>query len=387
MSPDEYVRLGSSEGLSLEFKNSEILKRRDLKTFSKSITALANADGGRLVIGVEENDGVAYKLDEGLEGNDLSEWISRIASLHCKPAINGVQVERHGDELISYYIANVPKSSEAPHQAHDNKYYRRTGSNSVPMEHYEIEDIRYRSLLLSEPVSVRIEIEQGSLIVLSIENVSKTILRDVNVSFDVDFGDSVIPKDLTRLTDRTYVSLHPKTSHRYWVGHTFELLGKKGSHRQITCNLVYDDSVRIRTSSFKFDLNDYHDGLLPRVEIEEQFKRLNKSIEKFVSIQGNFAKSIAVIAQAYEPTGLRLANSTLRYMAEEGPEIPTVNPTHLEFKSVIELLNISSEETSQLHKLLRAIQFRTDNVAEEFERLSESSQSKYLHIFDDPRTN
>ncbi|HYM98204.1 MAG TPA: RNA-binding domain-containing protein [Aestuariivirgaceae bacterium] len=62
------------EGVTLEYKGSDILVLRDASARCKTVTALANSAGGQFVIGIESNAGKPVRLDGGVPGHSRLDW-------------------------------------------------------------------------------------------------------------------------------------------------------------------------------------------------------------------------------------------------------------------------------------------------------------------------
>ncbi|NBC12736.1 MAG: hypothetical protein GVY09_05225 [Gammaproteobacteria bacterium] len=141
------------ESVTLEYKGPEAFQDKD--KICKTITALANSAGGHFIIGIESENEKPIRL-RGFEGKHSKiDWIYRIVNNHTYPVVEFLQV----NELIDrdegkYYVIKVSQSPQAPHQSSDKKYYKRRGTHSDPMEHYEIEDVRNRPKRMLSPLSI-----------------------------------------------------------------------------------------------------------------------------------------------------------------------------------------------------------------------------------------
>jgi hypothetical protein len=134
------------ESLTLDYKASGALGR-DSKArdeLCKDVSAFANSAGGQIVYGIEEKDRKPIRIDSGSE---LSrEWIEQVIDSNVQQRIEGLVITPIVlSETRNAYIITIPQaSSRAPHQAPDNKYYKRQNFQSTPMADYEIRDILRR---------------------------------------------------------------------------------------------------------------------------------------------------------------------------------------------------------------------------------------------------
>jgi len=145
------------ENLVLDYKASLAIgewtdsKRNEL---AKDVSAFANAAGGTIVIGIGEEQHKPTILDDGVD--------TRLASKEAIESALRARVTPHIERLVikeipnpalpffSYFVIGIPRSMRAPHMCLPFlRYYRRYNFECVPMEHYEIEDLRRRQ---TEPV-------------------------------------------------------------------------------------------------------------------------------------------------------------------------------------------------------------------------------------------
>ena len=126
------VQAGVPEGPRLEFKqetygNSEKQK----KEFLKDVSALANSQGGHLVLGVEESDGVATAIT-ALGVTDADKELLRLEQLAragLEPHVSGLKMKaipiHSGGHVL---LVRVPRSWNSPHRVKaqgDNRFYAR----------------------------------------------------------------------------------------------------------------------------------------------------------------------------------------------------------------------------------------------------------------------
>jgi hypothetical protein len=144
------IDTGAEEGASLEFKASAALNNnpRNKAEMVKDVSALANAAGGIIVYGVEEDArGVAKAVDEGAPAGTTVEWIEQVLSSNIEPQVSGLSV--HAVPIQggrSAFVIDVPKATvRAPHQSRiDQRYYRRWGRTTQRMFDHEVRDLMRR---------------------------------------------------------------------------------------------------------------------------------------------------------------------------------------------------------------------------------------------------
>src|ERR1043166_2436932 len=125
------------EGVTLEYKSSSILIDRDANTVCKTVSALANSAGGTFIIGIEMKNLVPVRIDDGTPGASKRDWIYQTINGGTFPAVEVIDILEFQTPTGTIYVIEVPPSPQAPHQSKDRKYYKRRGSHSEVMEHYE----------------------------------------------------------------------------------------------------------------------------------------------------------------------------------------------------------------------------------------------------------
>jgi hypothetical protein len=175
------------EGVSLEYKRSAIITERDVNALCKTVTALANSAGGQFILGIESHAGKPVRLDGGVPGPSRRDWIHKVINASTFPAVESVDVFELSDPTGSYYAIDVPASHQAPHQSNDRRYYKRRGSHSEPMEHYEIEDIRNRPKRPLAPLRMALFTE-GHLAYIHFRNEhASDAVKDIQCEFAPNF--------------------------------------------------------------------------------------------------------------------------------------------------------------------------------------------------------
>ena len=141
------------ESLHLDYKSGAALSQSDhaKNEISKDIAAFANSDGGIIIYGVESKGVYPVAIKGNSDRKISSEWLYQVINSNITPRPNDVSISQievcprmlvrnqsnTDRELV--YVVEVPKSSTA-HQSKDKRYYKRHGTECVPMEHYEVLD-------------------------------------------------------------------------------------------------------------------------------------------------------------------------------------------------------------------------------------------------------
>lgn len=150
------LRSGEQENLMLEYKASPAIgewtdtRRNEL---SKDICAFANSAGGIIIIGIGEIEHKPTLIDDGIDTTHVSkEAIESALMARVAPRIDTLTIKEIPNPAkpnFSYFVIGIPRSNRAPHMCMPfHRYYKRYNFECVPMEHYEIEDVRRRQ---SEP--------------------------------------------------------------------------------------------------------------------------------------------------------------------------------------------------------------------------------------------
>ena len=266
------------ESLHIEYKCSLALSKKTRDEIAKDVSAMANADGGQIVYGMQEKNHLPEKLDNGVSNQEITrEWLDNILSANISPSIPGLVIKpipKNNDK--SYYVINIPKSYSGPHQAPTKCYYKRYNFKSSPMEDYEIQDIRNRQLTVSRLVTVDIEIEKSILFVLSIFNPGSHPAENVTFEFS-----SELPwrkNNKPPAFDKGIKYLPPGRKLKFPYHSALDLFnGPKIEPMEFNITTEYDHpELNSRHSeTFLFDFNDFSDSMAN----QEPYEIIAKKIE------------------------------------------------------------------------------------------------------------
>src|ERR1035437_6625692 len=169
------------ENIHLDYKRSRAIHKGARDDIAKDASAFANSDGAVLIYGVEEKDQLPIKFDGGVDDSECSrEWIEAAVMTGITPRIDDVRilplVTTPGRTM---YVIEVAKTFRGPHQASDKRYYKRHNFKSVPMEDYEISDVRNRRKLLSPVLTLQVGEYRRLIATFDVANISDMVAEDV----------------------------------------------------------------------------------------------------------------------------------------------------------------------------------------------------------------
>lgn len=122
----------------LEYKTaSQLFTEHDRKELAKDTSAMANSAGGLIIYGVrtDQHDKTRPVAIEGIDLRNF-ETFDRVLNSQVKPPLIGVRKKLLPPGAPEVMVVEVPGSEDPPHQSlYDKRYYRRSGTESIPMEH------------------------------------------------------------------------------------------------------------------------------------------------------------------------------------------------------------------------------------------------------------
>jgi hypothetical protein len=186
------------ENVTLDYKKD----LGDNKNIAKDICAFANTEGGTIIYGVNSQDRIPISLN-WIETENVEEKIQNIVATSIYPKPEGVRVlkfSNRDNEKQAVYAVEVSKSLDAPHMF-DNRYYKRRGSISFPMDHNEVKNAMFgsgRNAALRFEISANIDLLDTtySLFESLLAIVPERRQRVALVPFHTDAWNSVISSGL-----------------------------------------------------------------------------------------------------------------------------------------------------------------------------------------------
>lgn len=112
--------------------------------FATLISAMANAQGGTIFIGIAAARKIAKQLTP-IQNPKAYEWLHIVCKTSIFPEIPNCSIEKIAISESDYIIGiHIPQSSKAPHQSCDYRFYKRLDNKQFLMEEYEIRNAYQR---------------------------------------------------------------------------------------------------------------------------------------------------------------------------------------------------------------------------------------------------
>jgi hypothetical protein len=336
------------ESLYLDYKRSDALLKAGQKEVPKDVSAFANSDGGMIIYGIEESGHLPVRVDGGIQNSSVTrEWIEQTILNNVSPRIEGIQIQRIPlDADNSAYCISIPKSDRAPHQDRTNKrYYKRYNFSSVPMEDYEISDVRARSRSTKPLARFEVEIRHGFLFMFVIENPGDVAAENVTFEFSETLtwkGDKEPPSIILKGIEY----FPPGKRYHVFYGTSPNLLGKDSNAcTEFSALVSYFHPVRQKriTETFHINLTDYLGTWPEYSEVEELSKKLEKAIAGLTSEVNALKRQMEPLQSLVAPTGLNLSYTTLRnlkHLTQGSPQFERIDPKGQDGPVFAEILEI-----------------------------------------------
>lgn len=290
----------------MEFKRSDVVFKRKTTDIAKEVCAFLNSTGGEIYIGVKDQEGIATELDGGIDIEEPEVWVSQAISSHIFPDPMGIDVNCERISGGFYLSIIVPRSGLAPHQCSDGRYYRRSGSRSIPMEHYEIEDIRLRSLRNTNPLFVSLKIRplehQEAMIYLVIENRSQSDVENLSINFSTNIKTEnmkIFDEEISEGFDiieaeskRTLLVEFASSISDHWEKGLLEF------------TLLYDHEREQKSKYKKFSLNSYRRTMQTPDVNDEINKKISDSLKNIERELRGINKNLREMSRSISYSGV-----------------------------------------------------------------------------------
>ncbi|EKD57925.1 MAG: Divergent AAA protein [uncultured bacterium] len=152
------IVVGERESHHLDYKKEISNSDNDKKEFLKDVSSFANASGGTLILGVEEENGLPKTVcgTDPLNGRQkIDEWIDNVLTANLEPKIKYfVKILSIPESEKVVIVINIPESFKKPHMVtfqEKNIYYVRHNTTINAAIHSEVRDMfEYSSRLTND---------------------------------------------------------------------------------------------------------------------------------------------------------------------------------------------------------------------------------------------
>lgn len=356
------IRNEVQENISLDYKASGAIDSRKRREIAKDVSAFANSAGGILIYGVSEVDHLPVKIDEGVDHSRYSrEWLEQVIMTGISPRIGDLRIAQIPiSGTRSLFAVQVGQTVRGPHLLNgDGRYYKRFDFSSVPMEQFEIEDVRSRSSRFPSLVLVDVAIEGSTLVFLTMKNPSDVAAENVRFRFDPavswedgDTGPRMLMEGARRFP--------PGREMRFFYASFPEIVeGKAGRPSSLVVEVTYLHprlGAELR-DEFVIDFMDYlhSSGITPDVvRAAERVERVLKELQRDTRMAVEHLRQMAGGTSA---TGVTLSVPTLRSLraiAQGEQELDKICADHASYGTFKEVLQL---DHSTAHRLYRHFNF------------------------------
>lgn len=215
------------EGLTLEYKK----KLGNNNEIAKEVCAFANSEGGTLIYGVDSKDRIPVSLS-WIEDSNVEERIQNVIGTYIQPKLESVGVFRYpnpNDLKQALFVVEVPKSPHMPHMS-NNRYYKRRGSISSPMDHNEVKNAmlgpgRIAALRFEISTNLKLLSKTYTLFERLFDILPEKRRRVALVPFHTDAWDAMVasglllsfPENITKDLLEAYAIIHEVNSLIDWL--------------------------------------------------------------------------------------------------------------------------------------------------------------------------
>jgi len=360
---DALIASRTPESVNLDYKASPAIDGRNRHEIAKDASAFANSDGGMIIYGVTEDHHEPAGVDGGVDHGKYSrEWLEQTIQSNVSPRIADLRIAQISvSDTHSLYAVGIGKTLRGPHQERgSHRFYKRYNFQSVPMEAYEIDDVRARANVAPRLLVVDIEIRQGIMVYLVVENAGTLPARDVSFSFNPNpkWTNAQVPHLLAQGT----TLFPPGRRLLFFIDSYLDIISEKAEQQ-----VAFTVTVRYRHSGtdapleedFFFDLRDYLNSAIIDSEAVEGAKKIGEQLKSLDSRLDKIAGSMATLTALADPTGLALSVRTLRNLqnlkSDTGP-IEKLDPAVLSMQGLMEVLDITFERALPLYHFFRGRQ-------------------------------
>lgn len=376
------IAQGTPEDLHLEYKSGRPQNRDRFKAdIAQDMSAFANSDGGKIIIGVSESKNVP----SGIDGVDLvtlnREALGNVATSRITPNIPGLEIaELHGPEGKDVLVITIARSDTAPHQGPNHTYYRRHQHHIQPLAHFEIEDLRLRQVSIAPLVTVRTATRGSTLSAVDILNTGQHPAEDLKFEFSSPslWEGGQVPDPLLNGIRH----LGPGQRLRFRSQSFSKLLAAGSPPAIFDVRVEYTHTKLLRRMHEKWCLDfEAYRGSMSVVTDEQQLQQsAGKELELTRRAIEDVARTLKETARLVGGNGLDLSLYTLRNLRAivSGEPIEKLSARYWSAEALQSTLNIDSELALKLQRIfeqeiltrkeLREIDGMTDEILARLEQ-------------------
>lgn len=362
------------ESVTLEYKSSNILAKPDASALCKIVTAFANSAGGQFVIGIESNAGKPVRLDGGVVGSSRLDWIHKIINANTYPPVESIEVLELRETTGCYYIVSVPPSNSAPHQNNDNRYYKRRGTHSEPMEHYEIEDIRNRPKRALAPLRTELFMRnQVAFLYLKNDHTADSVK---NIKCRIDANVELNRDGITSLEGRGIREFRAHTE-RYFLLESLPMMLERNAEPELKVHVTYEFHDVVVTDAVSFHLADLMNSIIMHSPTVNAINALTDKVEKLAGHLEKIRRDTEALSTIVDGTGLRISQRTLRALKYVEQ---LFDPNEFDWGGYKILLDISTEEAFSLYQIFGVME-RPAGKRTRYEKLPQELRDRFEKVF------
>jgi hypothetical protein len=315
---------------------------------------------------------VPVRIDDGTPGPSKRDWIYQIINGGTFPAVEAVEIREFQIPTGTIYVIEVLPSPQAPHQSYDHKYYKRRGSHSEVMEHYEIEDVRNRPKRALMPLRAELH-TQGILAYLRLTNSHETDpITDLRCQSEANYP--LERGSLTMLSDRGLRALLPGSELHFLLGSVIEIL--QTTEPVITFKFSYTFHEATMAQSVAFHLADLNRTAIMQSPIERGLEGLGKKLDKATDQLERLHRSAETLTGMVDGTGLRISQRTLRALKDLPQKF---EPREFDPDGYVIMAEISGDEAHALYRIFRY--FDAGQAKEQYEKIAPEVRQRFEKHF------
>jgi hypothetical protein len=369
-----FVADNPPESVSLEYKSSKLLgKGSDIQPVCKAVSAFANSAGGIFIVGIDAS-GEKLALDGGWRESSKLDWLHRAINSGTFPPVETVDIAEINAETGKYYVIAVGVSHRAPHQCQDHRYYKRRGSHSDPMEHYEIEDVRNRPKSKVLPLEISL-FPKGHLVSFKLRNASDSEVID-NLKVNVEANFPFERKTLTRLKERGLRQLRPAVEHVFVIDSFPEIL-RANPEAELHISAIYERNGSVEKDSVAYYLADFAHSLIVTPPVVEALDGLGKKFDAMANTLEKLRRHAERLERATDGSGLRLSQRTIKALLEQDQRF---DPTEFDWEGYRIILDITMDEALEFYHVFGVWGGRHEQMAQ-YKQISAELREKFERVF------